>query len=225
MYKIAVIEDVKEVNDSLAEYCRQLGENVAVDQFLDRESAEDAIIKNNYSLIVLDIELAPDRNAGFGIVKINSKGFNSPVIVVSGLDHLVYKSIMLELDVWDYLVKPVTEPREFIDSALRVLHRASKVKQESSDAVADFYINQETGKAYYKNKPLNIPQTAKMILQKIYSAHGAVVVYDDMYCFVKTGRNPQGLQQHFRTIRMALQEVGAEGNIDVVRMKGARWQE
>ena len=129
MYKIAVIEDVKEVNDSLAEYCRQLGENVEVDQFLDRESAEDAVEKNNYSLIVLDIELAPDRSAGFGIVKINSKRFNSPVIVVLGLDHLVYKSIMLELDVWDYLVKPVTESREFIDSALRVLHRVSKVKQ------------------------------------------------------------------------------------------------
>lgn len=225
MYKIAVIEDVQEVNDSLAGYCRQLAENVEVDQFLDRESAEEAIVKNNYSLIVLDIELAPDRNAGFGIVKVNSKNFNSPVIVVSGLDHLVYKSIMLELDVWDYLVKPVAEPIEFIDSALRVLHRVSKARQESNDTVADFYISQETGKAYYKKKALNIPHTAKMILQKIYSAQGAVVAYDDMYCFVKSGRNPQGLQQHFRTIRVALQEVDADGNIDVVRMKGARWQE
>ncbi len=225
MYKIAVIEDVKEVNDSLAGYCKQLGESVIVDQFLDRESAEEAISKTNYSLIVLDIELAPDRNAGFGIVRINSQKFNSPVIVVSGLDHLTYKSIMLELDVWDYLVKPVTEPREFIDSALRVLHRTSKTKQESSDAIADFYINQETGKAYYKNKPLNIPHTAKMILQKIYNAQGAVVAYEDMYCFVKTGRSPQGLQQHFRTMRLALQEVDADGHIEVVRMKGARWQE
>lgn len=225
MYKIAVIEDVREVNDALAEYCKQLGENVMVDQFLDRESAEAAILRTDYSLIVLDIELAPDRTAGFGIVKVNSQGFNSPVIVVSGLDHLVYKSIMLKLDVWDYLVKPVTEPREFIDSAVRVLHRASKTKQEPNGAVADFYIDQETGKAYYKDRPLNIPHTAKMILQKIYNGRGSLVAYEDMYDFVKSGRNPQGLRQHLRTIRVALQEVGEDGHLDVVRMKGARWQE
>ena len=41
--------------------CKKLKKDVSVDQFYDRETAERAIEQTNYSLIVLDIELPPEK--------------------------------------------------------------------------------------------------------------------------------------------------------------------
>lgn len=225
MYKIAVIEDQREVNDALKGFCQTLNGLVEVDQFYDRSSAENAIAAKKYSLIVLDIELSPDRNAGIGIIKINTSNHNSPVIVVSGLDQFVYKSIMFELDVWDYLVKPISpDGREFVDAALRVL-RAKENETIINKKQEDFLINSETGKAFYKGKSMNIPQTAKIILQKIYTSRGSMVPYDELYTLVKSGKNSQALRQHLKIIRDEFIDIGEKDHIAVIRMKGVQWQD
>jgi DNA-binding response OmpR family regulator len=225
MCRIAVIEDHPEVNDALKRFCQTLQNNVVVDQFYDRATAENAIATTKYALIVLDIELSPDRNAGIGIIKKNTGAHNSPIIIVSGLDQLVYKSIMLELDVWDYLVKPISpDGREFIDASLRVL-RSQKNEADQTKNSDDFLINNETGKASFKGKSMNIPQTAKIILQKIYSRKGSMVPYEDFYELVKSGKNSDAIRQHVKTIRDAFSDIDEPDHIAVIRMKGVQWQD
>lgn len=233
MYKIAIIEDSKAVNNALAEFCRQLDQSSEVDQFFDRASAEIGIKQNDYSLIVVDIELPPEKNAGIGLINVNSQYHKSPVIVVSGLDSSVYRSIMYQLDIWDFLEKPIApDGQMFLAAAMRVLRdrRNSQGKQSAQDQQAeseeDLFVDHETGKASFKGKPLNIPHTAKIILQKVYKSKGGLVTYEELFELVKSGKNNDAIRQHVKTIRDALKEVGeSEGLVEVIRMKGVRWQD
>jgi len=231
MYKIAIIEDSKAVNNALAEFCRQLDQSAEVDQFFDRASAETGIKQNNYSLIVVDIELPPEKNAGIGLINVNSQYHKSPVIVVSGLDSSVYRSIMYQLDIWDFLEKPIApDGQMFLAAAMRVLRdrRNSQGAQSEQQAEPeeDLFVDHETGKASFKEKPLNIPHTAKIILQKVYKNKGALVTYEELFYLVKSGKNNDAIRQHVKTIRDALKEVGeSEGHVEVIRMKGVRWQD
>ncbi|MDT4818091.1 Response regulator receiver domain protein [compost metagenome] len=225
MKKIAVIEDSRDVNDALTEFCRKLGNDFEVHQFFDRESAEVAIKETNYSLIVLDIELPPEKSAGFGIVYTNVTHHNSPVLVVSGLEQSIYKNVMTQLNVWDYLEKPIAaDGQEFISSALRILRAKIDIPVAQTP---DLVIHDgSTGKVTYDGKPLNLPQTAKLILMRTYERRGKYVPYEEYYDLVKTGRNPESIRQHVKTIRDALvgAGVGAE-HVVVIRMKGVQWQD
>lgn len=233
MYKIAIIEDSKAVNNALAEFCRQLDQSAEVDQFFDRASAETGIKQNNYSLIVVDIELPPEKNAGIGLINVNSQYHKSPVIVVSGLDSSVYRSIMYQLDIWDFLEKPIApDGQMFLAAAMRVLRdtRNTQGEQSAQDLQAqseeNLFVDHETGKASFKGKPLNIPHTAKIILQKVYKNKGALVTYEELFDLVKSGKNNDAIRQHVKTIRDALKEVDElEGHVEVIRMKGVRWQD
>jgi len=231
MYKIAIVEDSEAVNNALAEFCRQLNHGVEVTQFFDRASAEVAIKQNNYSLIVLDIELPPEKNAGIGLISVNSQCHKSPVIVVSGLDSSVYRSIMYQLDVWDFLEKPIAaDGQMFLAAAMRVLRdtHSSQGGQSSQEhqaqAKEDLVVDHDTGKATYKGKALNVPHTAKIILQRVYRGKGDLVTYEELFDLVKSGKNNDAIRQHVKTIRDALKEIGeSEGHVEVIRMKGVRW--
>lgn len=225
MKKIAVIEDSRDVNEALAEFCRKLGDDFEIDQFYNRADAEDAIVRINYSLIVLDIELPPEKNAGIGIVYTNVSNFKSPVLVVSGLEQSIYKNVMTQLNVWDYLEKPISaDGQEFISSALRILRAKSDTPAiQTTDLI--LYEN-STGKVTYDGRPLNLPQTAKLILMKTYERRGKYVPYEDYYDLVKSGKNPESIRQHIKTIRDALTDAGVESeHIVVIRMKGVQWQD
>ncbi|MBD9504605.1 response regulator transcription factor [Pseudomonas sp. PDM17] len=225
MKKIAVIEDSRDVNAALTEFCKKLGNDINVDQFYDRESAESAIKETNYNLIVLDIELPPEKNAGIGIVYTNVTHHKSPVLVVSGLEQTVYKNVMSQLNVWDYLEKPIAaDGQEFISSALRMLRAKIDIPvTQTPDLVIH---DSSTGKVTYDGSPLNLPQTAKLILMRTYERRGKCVSYPEYYDLVKTGKNPEAIRQHVKTIRDALIEAGIEKeHIAVIRMKGVQWQD
>lgn len=225
MKKIAVIEDSRDVNEALTDFCRRLGGDFEIDQFFERESAEAAIKETNYSLIVLDIELPPERNAGVGIVYTNVTHHKSPVLVVSGLEQSIYKNVMTQLNVWDYLEKPIAaDGQEFISSALRILR--ATVDIPVTQAPDSLLHDSSTGKVTYNGVPLNLPQTAKLILMRTYERRGKYVPYEDYYDLVKTGRNSDSIRQHVKTIRDAFVDAGAEADhVVVIRMKGVQWQD
>lgn len=88
------------------------------------------------------------------------------------------------------------------------------------------FVDHETGKASFKGRPLNIPHTAKIILQKVYKNKGGLVTYEELFELVKSGKNNDAIRQHVKTIRDALKDVGeSEGHVEVIRMKGVRWQD
>lgn len=225
MTRIAIIEDEVPFSDELYRWIGNAKPAIQIDRFYDRDSAVEAVTSAPYDLVVLDIELKPDRNAGIGIVNAINTNHRSPVLVVSGLDASIYRSIMRELDIWDYLGKPVNE-QDFLGAVFGILRTARPSHGGAADPV-DLVIDPlRQPQPTWRGKRLNLPITAQRILKALHDKKGGVATYDELFALLPSGRNTTNLRQHIRTIREAFEEIDPSfDRIATVKMKGFQWLE
>jgi len=229
MTRVAVIEDDLPTSNQLAGWIRAARPQVQVDQWFDRDSAEAALARESYDVVLLDIELGRERHAGVALINaINKRRSGVPVLVVSAMPAAIYRSIMKALDAWDYLQKTTFEEADFVETFLEIL-RVARERRATNDAP-----KAEAGALSldplwqrtptWRGQRINLPLTAQRILATLYQRRGEVVSYEDLFDVVKSGRNRDNVRKHVSTIRDALREVdpGFEG-IENVPMRGFRW--
>lgn len=232
MIKIAVIEDDIPTSNQLTSWIRAARSDVEVDQWFDRDSAEAAILRQAYQLVVLDIELGRERNAGVAIINlINKQNQGTPVLVVSAMPAAIYRSIMKALDAWDYLQKTTFEEADFIETLLDIL-RVDKQRKlaevgnnKTNENVQELILDplwQRT--PTWRGERINLPLTAQRILATLYQHRGQIVSYNQLYDVVKSGRNRDNVRKHVSTIRDAFREIDPHfDGIENVPMRGFRW--
>ncbi len=231
MTLIAVIEDDKPTSQQIVTWIKSACPDAIVDTWFDRDSAESALAKTAYDLVILDIELGHERNAGVAIINvINKHHIGTPVLVVSAMPAAIYRSIMKALDAWDYLQKTTFEEADFIETLLEILrvvkHRkqaqATSIKVENNIELVLDPLWQST--PLWHGERINLPLTAQRILATLYQHKGHVVSYEDLYDVVKSGRNRDNVRKHVSTIRDAFRELDPDFNqIENVPMRGFRW--
>ncbi len=228
MFKIAVIEDDLPTSNQLKDWMLAACPGIEVAQWFGRDEAEAAIAREDYDLVVLDIELGRERNAGVAIINaINKSGRGTPVLVVSAMPAAIYRSIMKALDAWDYLQKTAFEESDFIDTFLEML-RAAKSRRLATAGAAlgdELAIDPLRQSApFWRGKRVNVPLTAQRILAVLYQRRGEVVSYDELFAAVKSGRNRENIRKHISTIREAFREHDEHFDcIENVPMRGFRW--
>ncbi|TAK90594.1 MAG: response regulator transcription factor [Burkholderiaceae bacterium] len=230
MTKVAIIEDDSPTSRQLKEWILSARPEIAVEQWFSRDDAEAAIAREDYDLIVLDIELGRERNAGVAIINaINKVGRGTPVLVVSAMPAAIYRSIMKALDAWDYLQKTTFEEADFIETFLAIL-RASRDRHgsrpvvEASEELALDPLRQSS--PLWRGKRVNLPLTAQRILAALYQQRGRVVSYDELFQVVKSGRNRDNIRKHISTIREAFRELDEDfDRIENIPMRGFRWSD
>ncbi|WP_457388693.1 response regulator transcription factor [Roseateles sp. P5_E1] len=229
MPRIAVIEDDPTTSEQLAGWIRAARPELTVDQWLDRDSAEAALLRERYDLVVLDIELGRERNAGVALInEINKQGLGTPVLVVSAMPAAIYRSIMKALDAWDYLQKTTFDEAEFIETFLDILRTArpkepakAAAKPEDSSLQLD-PLKQRT--PIWRGQRINLPLTAQRILATLHARAGEVVSYEELFDVVKSGRNRDNVRKHVATIRDAFRDVDPTfDGIENIPMRGFRW--
>lgn len=228
--KVAVIEDDIPTSKQIREWIRAARPGIEIDAWFNRDDAEAAIARENYAVVVLDIELGRERHAGVAIINaINKSARGTPVLVVSAMPAAIYRSIMKALDAWDYLQKTTFEEADFIDTFLEIL-RASREREgtrpaePAGDELSLDPLRQNT--PLWRGKRVNLPLTAQRILATLYQRRGQVVSYDELFQVVKSGRNRDNIRKHISTIREAFRELD-EGfdRIENIPMRGFRWAE
>jgi len=227
--KVAVIEDDIPTSNQLRGWIESAKPGIRVDQWHTRDDAEAALAREDYDLVVLDIELGRERHAGVAIINAINKSRPTPVLVVSAMPATIYRSIMKALDAWDYLQKATFEESDFIDTFLEIL-RAAKDKGNGREGNADGRdlsidpLRQKT--PMWRNQRINLPLTAQRILMALYEHRGQVVTYEQLFQVVKSGRNRDNIRKHVSTIRDAFREVDADfSGIENIPMRGFRWAE
>jgi DNA-binding response OmpR family regulator len=230
--KIAVIEDDIPTSNQLRGWIESAKPGIEVHQWFTRDDAEAAIEREQYDMVVLDIELGRERHAGVAIINAINKRHATPVLVVSAMPATIYRSIMKALDAWDYLQKTTFEEADFIDTFLDIL-RTAKEKTVSREApipapVADELsidpLRQRT--PMWRGKRINLPLTAQRILAALHEKRGQAVSYDELFEVVKSGRNRDNIRKHVSTIRDAFREVDPDfDQIENIPMRGFRWAE
>ncbi|MES2040242.1 MAG: response regulator [Pseudomonadota bacterium] len=237
MVKVAVIEDDLPTSNQLKTWIEAAKPGIQIDQWFSRDDAEAAIARENYDLVVLDIELGRERHAGVAIINAINKQHATPVLVVSAMPATIYRSIMKALDAWDYLQKATFEEADFIETFLEMLrsvkerkqHKESQstaYKEAAKSPVADQLsmdpLRQRT--PIWRGQRINLPLTAQRILAALFARRGQVVSYEDLYEVVKSGRNRDNIRKHVSTIRDAFREIDADFEcIENVPMRGFRW--
>ncbi len=228
MFKVAVIEDDIPTSQQLTEWIRSARDGIQVDTWFSRDDAEAAIARETYDVVVLDIELGRERNAGIAIINaINKRHQGTPVLVVSAMPAAIYRSIMKALDAWDYLQKTTFSESDFVDTFLEILRAAkdqpgAATAAAAADELSIDPLRQRT--ALWRGKRINLPLTAQRILAALYQQRGHVVSYDDLFEVVKSGRNRDNIRKHISTIREAFRELDEDfDRIENVPMRGFRW--
>jgi DNA-binding response OmpR family regulator len=229
MARVAVIEDDLPTSNQLKAWIESAKPGITVDQWFSRDDAENAIARERYDLIVLDIELGRERHAGVAIINAINKKYATPVLVVSAMPATIYRSIMKALDAWDYLQKATFEEADFIDTFLEILRavkeRAVLANDKKPGASEELEIDPlRQRNPTWRGQRINLPLTAQRILAALFARKGDVVSYDELFEVVKSGRNRDNIRKHVSTIRDAFREIDpAFEAIENVPMRGFRW--
>ena len=227
MNKVAVIEDDRPTSEQLAGWIRAARPELQVDQWFDRDSAEAALGRESYAMVVLDIELGRERHAGVALINaINKLHQGTPVLVVSAMPAAIYRGIMKALDAWDYLQKTSFDEAEFTETFLDILRAArARAPSPAPDAATALQLDPLWQRSpLWKGQRINLPLTAQRILATLHQRAPEVVSYEELFDVVKSGRTRDNVRKHVSTLREALREVDADFDaIENVPMRGFRW--
>jgi two-component system, OmpR family, response regulator ChvI len=232
--RIALIEDDQPTSAQLAEWIHAARPDIQIDRWFNRDDAEAAIQRERYDVVLLDIELGHERNAGVALINtINKLRPGTPVLVISAMPAAIYRSIMKALDAWDYLQKTTFEESDFIETFLEILRAALKkatpsatnsgalTTQSAEDLILD-PLWQRT--PTWRGQRVNLPLTAQRILATLQQRAGEVVSYEELFEVVKSGRSRDNVRKHVSTIREAFKEVDEDfAGIENIPMRGFRW--
>ncbi len=227
MDKVAVIEDDRPTSDQLAGWIKAARPELEIHQWYDRDSAEAALARERYALVVLDIELGRERHAGVAIINtINKLHQGTPVLVVSAMPAAIYRSIMKALDAWDYLQKTTFDEPEFVETFLDIL-RSARAQRGAEPAPDDDELSLDPlwqRSPTWRGQRINLPLTAQRILAVLVQHKGQTVSYEDLFEVVKSGRNRDNVRKHVSAIRDAFRDLDpAFDAIENVPMRGFRW--
>lgn len=228
MTRIAVVEDDKPTSTQLRQWIERARPDARVDQWYDREAAVAAVARERYDLIVLDIELGAERNAGVAIIMEAGRKGSVPVLVVSGMPSDIYRGVMKAADAWDYLQKPIGE-HDFVETFLDILRETRKGPVTPAPAATTDPLQLDLLKPppKWKGKSLNLPLAAQRILGVLYARRlspDPSVPFSDFFEVVKSGRTKENVRKQISTIKTAIKEVDPGFDCIVAEpMKGYRW--
>ena len=134
MYKIAIVEDEKNLASVVDKYLKNEGYDTVI-----YTTGEDALnaISDDINLWILDIML-PGEVTGYDLIKaIREKNPKKPVIFASARDHDIDKVMGLELGSDDYIAKPYS-PRELVLRVKNILSRVYSSNNDKKSNVEDF---------------------------------------------------------------------------------------
>lgn len=228
MQKVAVIEDDRPTSNQLAGWIQAARPELEIHQWFDRDSAEAALARERYDLVVLDIELGRERHAGVAVINtINKLHQGTPVLVVSAMPAAIYRSIMKALDAWDYLQKTTFDEAEFVETFLDILRSARAQKSAEPAPAADDELSLDPlwqRSPTWRGQRINLPLTAQRILAVLVQHKGQTVSYEDLFEVVKSGRNRDNVRKHVSAIRDAFRDLDPSFDaIENVPMRGFRW--
>ncbi|SHE48253.1 DNA-binding response regulator, OmpR family, contains REC and winged-helix (wHTH) domain [Tissierella praeacuta DSM 18095] len=167
MIKILLVEDDRTLAMGI-EYTLK-NEGYAVDVADSFAKGKELVNKEDYDLIILDIEL-PDGN-GFELCKHIRKDKATPIIFLTAQDEEVNVVMGLDIGGDDYITKPF-RIKELISRIKAVLRRASNVLQRDILVSNDIKMNLTEHKVYIKDELVQLtPSEYKLLSILMNNSH------------------------------------------------------
>ena len=175
--RLLLLEDNLDYKDTIKEYLESLG--YQIDDFEDGEDALNAIYKNKYHLLILDIKVP--SLSGYELVKtIREDNNNTPIIYITSLTDINNLSLGYELGCNDYIKKPFS-PKELkyrIEQLIKLFYT-----DESSDQIKlkpNFTYNILKRELFINNTLINLTKKEKRVVFCLVSNKNQFVSIDKL---------------------------------------------
>ena len=172
--KLLLIDDDKELCGMLQSYLAQ--EGFHADVLHSGDTAVDAVLSDDYQLVILDIMLP--GASGFDVLKSIREKSIVPVLMLTARGEDIDSVVGLELGADDYLAKPCS-PRVLV-AHIRAILRRSEPNQYSTDTtdnlrVGDVELYRSSRTVYREKDPVALTSTEFTILETLMQNAGNIV--------------------------------------------------
>lgn len=168
--RILVVEDERKIAEALKKGLENEGYEVVT--VPTGEEGFFSLSMEPFDLMLLDLML-PGRN-GMDILKaVREKGFQLPVLILTGRDTVEDRVLGLDSGADDYLVKPFAFPE--LLARIRLLLRRGKHDTEHLLRISDLEINLLIHRATRAGQPLDLTTKEFELLEYLLRHHGQIV--------------------------------------------------
>jgi DNA-binding response OmpR family regulator len=178
MIKILVVEDEPGMRTGLKDNLEFEGYDVTTEE--EGDKALDLILKERFSLIILDVMLP--GMSGFDICKTARKeGVKTPIILLTAKGEEIDKVLGLELGADDYVTKPFSL-RELLARIKAILRRSGEETAESSSetGIGKLFVNFSTYNAFEGDRQVQMSHKEFEILKYLYNNRNKTVSRDEL---------------------------------------------
>lgn len=216
--RLLIIEDNKELADSMAAGLEKAGFNV--DVFYAGNAGEEMAFVNNYDAVLLDLNL-PDKD-GIDILKfLRSAHIETPVIIITARDEIEDRALGLDLGADDYLIKPfqLLELRARVQAVIRRFYGRTNPIIE----IGALTIHPASRTVKWKDEEITLAAKEFDILEYIAERHPAVVSSEEIVEHVyNEDFDPFSavLRVHLSKLRRKLEDACGRNILITTRGKG-----
>ena len=168
--RLLLVEDDKELGGGIRKGLMRDGDHV--DWLTDGEQALIAIRREDFELIILDLQL-PGKD-GISVLKsMRREGINTPVLIMTARDTVDERVLGLDNGADDYVVKPV-ELKE-LRSRVRALSRRSHGVAAPEVLVGELRVNSGTKQVWFRGAEVALNRREFALLCELVKRPGQVL--------------------------------------------------
>jgi DNA-binding response OmpR family regulator len=215
---ILVVEDEKKLSDILKQALKS--ERYSIDTAYDGEEGLEKAMKNNYSLILLDIRLP--KKDGFTVCKdLRQRQIHTPIIMLTAMGSVEDRISGLDAGADDYLIKPFSLDELF--ARIRAVMRRRRNTDPDTIKVSDLIMDKKKHEVTRAGKVIPLTPKEYKILYTLLSNHGEAInrrrLIDNAWGpeFVETHNE---LNVHMRYLRTKIDKDGKNPLIHTIRGVG-----
>ena len=223
---IAIVEDEEAIRDNYKEAFTRQG--YRVDTYSNRADAMVQFRSRLPDLIVLDIALQDDVDAGFEMCReLRTTSQTLPIIFLTARDSDFDAIAGLRLGADDYLTKDTSIPQTLARISTlfrRVEALTSADKDQEVHQVGDLRIDVDRVQVSWKSKQLDLTLTEFWIVHALAKRPGHVKTRDQLMDDAKIFVDDTTITSHIKRIRKKFKEIDeAFDAIETVYGMGYRW--
>lgn len=172
---ILVVEDDEKISEVLQDCLVAAGYEVEVTHSAEAGSA--LLAQKTYNLLILDWQLP--KATGLDLCsEARSRGINTPVLFLTGMDSVVNKMAGLDSGADDYLTKPFALPE--VLARVRALLRRPQALQYKPLIVGNLELDQRSKTVKLKGEPVKLHPQEFTVLELLMSNPGRVFSGEDL---------------------------------------------
>lgn len=229
---LALVEDDETILANYADFLEESG--FRVDRYGAKEEAMRGLLAAQPELLLLDVELHDELDAGFSICReLRRLNPRLPIIFITSHGDEVDRISGARLDADDYITKPVSLDLlvERIKSLLRRIDTRSTAPvpinpKASGRAASAMAINEAASTVYWRGRHIDLPLTQVWMVRALHVAHGQVLSAKALMEAGGIVVEPNTIAAHIMGIRTAFRRVDPTFDaIKTERSRGYRWVE